>query len=747
MAYNTKYRIEFSDINGKNVTVNIKSLNYQNEVIYIDKLSDSPLQVKVNGDGQDKYIPFKTSEVILSLLSEIDYQYFEFSSFEEKQYVLDVVIEGNIKWSGFLVPDNYREAYDTAPYYISMVATDYLSTLSDYDFTDAEDSFNLGLMKPIDIILLCLNKLELNIDLWDAGNVFPEGGTVDESGLAQCYVDTSKYIKGFGTETETPSSCKEVMEDILACFGLTLFQNNGHWELNSFDNFSKSYYVYNFGGFFLEKLDSDVIRQIDDSDLYLVKQETELEVEGAYRKVNLVHNLGRKNLSVRGGGFTGNDWISDNEHRYFTYTGSGGTFSRSGNRGYFSKQVDNTTYTGEGGAANTNVLNAAKADYLTMTVPFSRLPIPPKNIDYHLDLDFFTQLEIDYTKPPTFDDPSFDHETYENYLEQQTTQFFSNLVYGCFFQAKIVNTTTGITSYHRFNPTGMDGESNVLDNRWSYGSTFDDWDNFITDMINESGNIDPLKVKKKYNEADGSAAPANFINDDYEYRQRMQLYQNTSSTTKLIRPTDEGYIELKISAPYFFQVQNYHSGVPTDYQIDINRVYQYIRKVDFTNEEFTENNSEVTVTGDNDTNIRIFPEIKLNLGDGHILSVNSLFDEAGNTFDYWERNDVETSLLEHTANKIINQYSAPSFRLRGTIFTKDTPLSLSDVIYIENLDKYFVVNTDCYDVLEAQHKVELIELLGYSGFGNRQLSWIKKMAISLVDNADGYAININYEED
>lgn len=746
MAYNTKYRIEFKDINGKEVTVNINSLNYANEVIYIDKLSDAPLQIIVNGDGQDKYVTFKTSEVNLSLLSEVDYQYFEFSNFEEKQYTLEIFLDGLIKWKGFIVPDNYRESYETVPYYVSLVATDYLSTLKDYDFADAQGAYDFGHMTPLSIIIFCLNKLEMDIDIWDGTNVFPEGADLDLSPLDQCYIDTSKYISGYGTDSAKPANCKDVIEDILLAFGLTLYQNNGHWELNHFDNFSKSFSVYNFGGFFIEKVEVDSVREVDDTDLYLVKQETELEVEGAYRKVNLVHNLGGKNLSVRGGGFVGNDWNTDDEHKYFTYTGSGGTFSRSGNRGYFTKQVDNTTYTGEGAEANTNVLNAAKADYITFQVPFTRLPIPQKSIDYHLDLDFFSQLVLDYNPPSGIDNPAFDHESYENYLEQQTTQFFGNLVYGCYFQLKIVNTTQGETYYHRFNPTGMDGESNVIDNRWSYGSTFDDWDAFITDMVTESGNIDPLKVKKKYNESDGSAAPSNFINDDYEYRQRMQLFSNSSSIGKLIRPTDVGYIEVSISAPYFFQVQNYHSGVPTDYQIGVNRVYQYIRKIDFTNEEFTENNSELIVTGDNDSNIRVLGDIDLNLGDGHVLSVNSLFDENGEVFEYWLKGTVEAHLLDHTANRIINQYSSPSFRLRGTIFTKDTALSLSDLIYIENLDKFFVINTVTTDVLEAQYKVELIELLGYSGFGNKQLAWIKSMAISLVDNVDGYSITVKDKE-
>lgn len=746
MAYNTKYRIEFSDINGKEVTVNINSLNYPNEVIYIDKLSDSPLRIVVNGDGQAKYVTFKTSEVNLSLLSEVDYQYFEFANFEEKQYILEILLDGFTKWKGFIVPDNYREAYDTVPYYVSLVATDYLSTLKDYDFTDAEGAFDFGLMTPLAVILFCLNKLELDIDLWDGTNVFPEGADLLLSPLAQCYVDTSKYISGYGTDSPKPFNCKDVVEDILLPLGLTLNQNNGHWELNHFDSFTKSYAVYNFGGFFMERIESESVREVDDNDLYLVKQDTELEVEGAYRKVNLVHSLGSKNLSIRGGGFVGNDWNNDNEHKYFTYTGTGGTFSRSGNRGYFTKQVDNTTYTGEGAEANTNVLNAAKADYITFQVPFSRLPIPQKTIDYHLDLDFFAQLVLDYDEPSDIDNPAFDHESYENYLEQQTTQFFSNLVYGCYFQLKIVNTTQGVTSYHRFNPTGMDTESNVIDNRWAYGSTLDDWDVMITDMVTESGNIDPLKVKKKYNESDGSNSPSNYINDDYEYRLRIQLYPSSSSIAKLIRPSDQGYIEMKISAPYFFQVQNYHSGVPSDYQININRVYQYIRKIDFTNSEFTENNAEVTVTGDNETNIRVMDDIDLNLGDGHVLSVNSLFDENGEVFDYWLKGIVEAKLLDHTANRIINQYASPSFRLRGTIFTKDAALSLSDIIYIENLDKFFVINTITTDVLEAQYKVELIELLGYSGFGNKQLSWIKSMAISLVDNVDGYSITVKDKE-
>lgn len=746
--YNVKYIIDYPNINNQNTQIFIKQVNYTDQPILIDKLGYSPLSLKYYGEGKEKFQPIKTSEARINLLSEVDFEWFEFASFEEKQYLIEITFDQVPFWSGWLVADNYSENYTFPPYEVTIVANDYLTTLKDIPFLE-EGNFIYESKSALEIILLILSKLELTLETWDATDVFPISGNTNFGALSQVYIDCKKYINNIREENEESFNCFEVLEDILLTYGLTLSQNKNRWEIKHFDSFVKRYYKYNSVGTFIELEEVDLIRNLDSIDLFLLEGSGNIEVEGSYKTVILNHDLGRKNISVRGGDFYPDSWtgisVMVNQHKYFNFVSGGGLFFPNGNRAVFSKQNDNIVYPTL--PNNTTIINAAKDSYIYFDVPFSKLPIPDKTIDYHLDFNFFSQLIAQYDLPPLYDDPSFDRVIFENFLEQQLNQLFGNLVFNHLWKLEIHNSTTNTVWYLSFNPRfDNGGNDEIVDDRYNWTTTdTNDWEEFTGEELEVTGNIDPLLNKKKYRPNRRSGNAITWTDPTYEFKQRIQLYELTSNTNKLINRNDEGFIRVYISSPYFFQVNNYHSGVPTDYRVNFQRVNSYIRLMDFTNDNFNISNQE-TFIGDADKNIRNLATIDVRLGDGNSVSQNSLFNLSGNTFSNFIRGTEEGSLLQFTANRIISQYENPSVRFRGRLFTKGEKIDLSQLIYIEDIDKFFVIHGFTYEDIGNFYEVELIELAGFSGFGNRQLSWIKDMAVTIVNNQEGYSIEIIEEE-
>ncbi|MDR7130684.1 hypothetical protein J2X69_003041 [Algoriphagus sp. 4150] len=750
--YGTKYIIDYNNVNNQNTKILIKEVNFNGIATQIEKVGYSPLSIKWYGEGKEKFQPIKTSEVQITLLSQIDFEWLEFSNFQEKQYRVEILFNNQLYWVGFLVPDNYRESYKIPPYDVTIVANDYLSTLKDIDFVDVENNLIYESKTGLEIINICLNKLELDLDIWDGTDIFPIDGNTDFSALAQVYIDPKKYIENLREENEEPSNCYDVLIDILEAYGLSLYQNYGHWEIKHFDSFIKSFYVYNPSNVFVEKIDSEEVRELNSIDLFLIDGTGELEVEGAYKKIQLTHELGRKKQSVRGGDFYPDSWLDSiiflNRHKYFNFVSGGGFFVPDRNRALLTKQVDNIVITTPGGPGNVEIIDTAKTSYIYIDVPFSKLPIVHNNyLDYHLDLIFEYQLEGIYNQPVNYDDPSFDRDSYKIYLDRQLNALYGGITYNHMWKLEIHNTSKSTTYYNNFAPNWDNGgDAEMIDNRYNWSTTdSNDWEPFTNGYVEETGKINPTHNKKIYRFNRETNNGLTVSGKPFELKQRIQLFQNSTSSTQLIEAGDEGFMRVYISTPYFFGVQNHHSGVPTDYRVNFQRISSYISRIDFDNEFLNPSNEHIYV-GDADNNIRTLEPKTLTLGDGDSFSQNSLFDVNENVIEEFTKGDEEGKLLQFTANRIISQYETPSMRFRGTLYTQGEKIDLSKIIYVEDLDKFFAINSFTYEDIENFYDVELIELVGYSGFGNRQLHWIKNMALTIVNNEEGYSIEISNED-
>lgn len=127
-----------------------------------------------------------------------------------------------LKWLGYIISQNYKEAYLPVPYNISITAIDGLADLKNFDFVDAFGNKFKNDIITIEAIAEILAKTDLGINIQCAVNKFEEDMDegVNDDPLAQCKFDATIL-----DETD----CFEALTNLLKSFGAKIRQRNGKW--------------------------------------------------------------------------------------------------------------------------------------------------------------------------------------------------------------------------------------------------------------------------------------------------------------------------------------------------------------------------------------------------------------------------------------------------------------------------------------------------------------------------------------
>jgi hypothetical protein len=144
------------------------------------------------------------------------------------------------KFRGWIQPSIYSEPYIVTPYPVSLIAADGLPTLSQFDFIDDNGNDLKGKYKIIELVALCLRKLDLGLNIKVATNVF-EARMIDDSDSGQdpsicpfdlAYIDTSFYLG---------KTCDELLKDVMQVFQARIYQWQGAWYITRLEEETAPY--------------------------------------------------------------------------------------------------------------------------------------------------------------------------------------------------------------------------------------------------------------------------------------------------------------------------------------------------------------------------------------------------------------------------------------------------------------------------------------------------------------------------
>lgn len=245
MAYGEKYYLDFADLKGVSWRIGILKKDYAGGLIKL-KATGDPVEMKWRGG--DLYKPIRSSECIVNFMSLTNFQFAEFFTAGELDYLIQIKKNGSLWWEGVNIVENYSEPYIDTPYPIKLRFSDGLGTLKYQDYTNGllQDSTHKTLLFTIHNCLSFL-PFEFDKNIIEIVNII-ENQVTENSGnwfLNKTYINESMF-RTFDRkrQVDVAWSCYEILEEIMLSLGCTLFGSNNEWYVVRIEELEKATPAY-----------------------------------------------------------------------------------------------------------------------------------------------------------------------------------------------------------------------------------------------------------------------------------------------------------------------------------------------------------------------------------------------------------------------------------------------------------------------------------------------------------------------
>lgn len=295
-SYNPKYRLQYYDVHSSvQSVIDIEERGYGGSAIDVTGAGTPFKLMKEAGELNEKFDVIRPTLAEFAIISKSHFQFISLYTQDDKKFRVSFT-HGSSSWKGYLVSSVYREDFSpTVNYAVVVTASDGLSRLADFDFVDASGNTFEGLMSLRQIVLECLNKIGLRLNLVIAVNKYATGmssGTSDDP-FGQAYLDADTFLKD-----GKPIKCNQVLEMVLKPFGAYIVQRNSKWHIIEVEAQTEAYYYreYTYAGVYVTSGSIDPVIQIESPDgsfdkVLLSNSNHNLEIIPSYGKLSVISNL------------------------------------------------------------------------------------------------------------------------------------------------------------------------------------------------------------------------------------------------------------------------------------------------------------------------------------------------------------------------------------------------------------------------------------------------------------------------
>ena len=212
-----------------------------------------------------------------AIQADSDFEYLSFFESAPREYLVQLLIDDVIKWQGYLIGDEYREAFRNPPYDVAITATDGLGLLKNYPYTVI--STPTVKTSRIDVIREILENTGLNLNISVAYGAATAGGV-------------NLFNVAFADDYFAGWTCYEVLEKMIPP-DATITQHGGMWLIRRNEQDSETapkIYDYVDGlGYSVTDGDSETplaLAPIGTGDVYPIGQ-AELNMQHAWSSMEL----------------------------------------------------------------------------------------------------------------------------------------------------------------------------------------------------------------------------------------------------------------------------------------------------------------------------------------------------------------------------------------------------------------------------------------------------------------------------
>jgi hypothetical protein len=326
MAYLVKYRLSYLDYLGNSKKIDIEQDGYASTVIEVAG-TDNPLKIKTYGEGDDKFSVIHGSEAIISLLSTTDFKFTDLFSADARKNRVKVYTGSTLYWIGYILPDIYLEPYVQPTYPVSISAGDGLGQLRNFLFVDGSGDPYTTNKHHLEILTICLNKLDLGLNIWESINIYEnsQNSTTADSPLNQTYVD----CEIFKNSDDSIMNCYQVVEEILKIWGARILlsqdgSNDCAWHIIRVGAMHSSYQrrKFNSAGVYQSTESYNPVLTITNASTakasrrVFINESQMLEFLPAWKEFTTIQKLGLREILPKNGNF--DLWTDVNTPTYWT---------------------------------------------------------------------------------------------------------------------------------------------------------------------------------------------------------------------------------------------------------------------------------------------------------------------------------------------------------------------------------------------------------------------------------------------
>lgn len=226
MAWGTKYRIVFDDIDGNVKTVNFQWDGYGGSVT---DLTPGAVPVKLRYHGGEKYKPIVGSEMEFQVVYDDNVEDFYVEADQAIRVHADFDAgPSTLVWYGYVSPFQSFKMMGTKPHYATILATDQLGVLKDIKFEDGSSDPYYGLDDDLAVMYNIIQKTGMGCSMLENVSIYEDNQNSDptlHTPLDQTYFFQEMY---WDDRTDERGDCYSVLRDIVKKYGARVFQSDNN---------------------------------------------------------------------------------------------------------------------------------------------------------------------------------------------------------------------------------------------------------------------------------------------------------------------------------------------------------------------------------------------------------------------------------------------------------------------------------------------------------------------------------------
>lgn len=303
------------DVDFQTLTINFYKKNYSGASTLISKGAESPVLIRYDADQEIPYGGIRSSSADVIFNADSNFQYEDFYTNDEREFRVDILLGGVLKYRGYVIPDSCQQPFNPAPYAVTIRLTDGLGALKNITYPIPFGSRDTLRQSFINILSYCLYSTNLELEIQTVCNLYANKMLtgLDDDPLAQSTVNPLRLSDGRGNIMD----CYTVLDYLCKQFSGYISQVDGKWlfqRIAELPNEVIRKRTYDENGLFMRGENVTPQRTAgQDEEIILINNAAEISMQNAYKRVSVLLKFGNVPSVLFNGDFE--SWDGSN----FTY--------------------------------------------------------------------------------------------------------------------------------------------------------------------------------------------------------------------------------------------------------------------------------------------------------------------------------------------------------------------------------------------------------------------------------------------